>query len=73
MVGLRRFGEALEVEKCFVPALTLKKGKVFEPEWGPYPGLGAGTGNGVATRCYAIAHSVVAIPPAVFQSGIGGT
>jgi dihydroorotase len=30
-------GEALEVETCVVPALTLKRGTVFEPEWGPHP------------------------------------
>ena len=29
-------GQALPVGKCFVPSLTLKRGKVFEPEWGPH-------------------------------------
>ena len=25
----------LKVDKCLVPALTVKRGEVFEPEWGP--------------------------------------
>ncbi|MCE2463593.1 MAG: amidohydrolase/deacetylase family metallohydrolase [Dehalococcoidia bacterium] len=27
----------LKVDKCLVPALTVKRGEVFEPEWGPRP------------------------------------
>jgi dihydroorotase len=27
----------LRVETCLVPKLTLKRGAVFEPEWGPHP------------------------------------
>ncbi|HEY7293504.1 MAG TPA: amidohydrolase family protein, partial [Dehalococcoidia bacterium] len=30
-------GEALPVETCVVPVATVKRGRVFEPEWGPYP------------------------------------
>ena len=30
-------GEALAVDTCVVPVLTLKRGRVFEPEWGPRP------------------------------------
>ncbi len=29
--------DSLEVESCVVPALTLKRGVMFAPEWGPYP------------------------------------
>jgi len=28
---------ALRVDTCLVPKLTLKRGAVFEPEWGPHP------------------------------------
>jgi dihydroorotase len=30
-------GTALPVETCFVPALAVKRGNVFAPEWGPRP------------------------------------
>ena len=30
-------GEGLEVDKAVVPALTVKLGEVFEPDWGPRP------------------------------------
>ena len=28
---------SMPVNKCIVPKLTLKRGAVFEPEWGPHP------------------------------------
>ena len=31
------FGDSLRVDKAVVPALTVKAGQVFEPEWGPHP------------------------------------
>ena len=30
-------GDALKVDTCFVPALAVKRGAVFAPEWGPRP------------------------------------
>ena len=30
-------GDSLRVEKAVVPSLTVKRGKVFEPDWGPRP------------------------------------
>lgn len=30
-------GDALRIEKTVVPVLTVKRGKVFTPEWGPHP------------------------------------
>lgn len=30
-------GASLRVDRAFVPALTLKRGQVFTPEWGPRP------------------------------------
>ncbi|MHB8576187.1 MAG: amidohydrolase/deacetylase family metallohydrolase [Dehalococcoidia bacterium] len=30
-------GEPLAVDTCVVPVLTLKRGRLFEPEWGPHP------------------------------------
>lgn len=30
-------GEPLPVDTCLVPVVTLKRGRVFEPEWGPHP------------------------------------
>ena len=30
-------GEGLQVDKAVIPALTVKRGQVFEPEWGPRP------------------------------------
>jgi dihydroorotase len=30
-------GESLRVDKTVVPILTVKRGQVFEPEWGPHP------------------------------------
>ncbi len=30
-------GEALPVDTCLVPVATIKRGRVFEPEWGPHP------------------------------------
>ena len=31
------FGGSLKVDRAVAPALTLKQGRVFEPEWGPRP------------------------------------
>ena len=31
------FGGSLKVDRAVVPALTLKRGRVFEPDWGPRP------------------------------------
>ncbi|MCE2464023.1 MAG: amidohydrolase family protein, partial [Dehalococcoidia bacterium] len=30
-------GASLRVDKAVVPALTVKRGQVFEPDWGPHP------------------------------------
>jgi dihydroorotase len=30
-------GDSMRVEKAVVPALTIKRGQVFEPDWGPRP------------------------------------
>ena len=30
-------GEGLRVDKAVTPALTVKRGLVFEPDWGPRP------------------------------------
>jgi dihydroorotase len=30
-------GDSLPVEKAVVPALTIKRGQPFEPDWGPRP------------------------------------
>lgn len=30
-------GATLQVDKTFVPVVTIKRGQVFEPEWGPHP------------------------------------
>ena len=30
-------GASLRVDRCVVPVLTVKRGKLFEPEWGPHP------------------------------------
>jgi dihydroorotase len=30
-------GDSLKVTQAVVPVLTLKRGNVFEPEWGPHP------------------------------------
>jgi dihydroorotase len=30
-------GASLRISQCVVPVLTVKRGKVFEPEWGPHP------------------------------------
>jgi hypothetical protein len=30
-------GASLKLDRAIVPSLTLKRGQVFEPEWGPYP------------------------------------
>ena len=30
-------GEGLRIDKAFIPALTVKGGRVFEPDWGPRP------------------------------------
>ena len=30
-------GDSLKVDKAVVPTLTVKKGKTFEPDWGPRP------------------------------------
>ena len=30
-------GATLQVDKTFVPVVTVKRGHVFEPEWGPHP------------------------------------
>ena len=30
-------GASLRVDKAVVPALTIKRGQVFEPDWGPHP------------------------------------
>ena len=30
-------GASLRVNKAVVPALTVKRGQVFEPDWGPRP------------------------------------
>lgn len=31
------FGGSLRISQCVVPVVTLKRGEVFETEWGPYP------------------------------------
>jgi len=30
-------GDSLRISQAVVPVLTVKRGKVFEPEWGPHP------------------------------------
>jgi dihydroorotase len=30
-------GDSLRIRQCVVPIVTLKRGEVFEPEWGPHP------------------------------------
>lgn len=30
-------GQGLQVDKAVIPALTVKRGRVFEPDWGPRP------------------------------------
>ena len=30
-------GASLPVQQAFVPVLTVKRGQVFEPDWGPRP------------------------------------
>jgi dihydroorotase len=30
-------GQSMPITQCVVPVLTVKRGQVFEPEWGPYP------------------------------------
>ncbi|HLZ71603.1 MAG TPA: amidohydrolase/deacetylase family metallohydrolase [Dehalococcoidia bacterium] len=30
-------GEALAIDTCLVPVATIKRGRLFEPEWGPHP------------------------------------
>ncbi|MCZ6875596.1 MAG: hypothetical protein O7G88_19065, partial [bacterium] len=30
-------GEALRCEQAFVPTLTVKRGNLFTPDWGPRP------------------------------------
>jgi hypothetical protein len=27
----------MKIDKTVVPVLTVKRGRVFEPEWGPHP------------------------------------
>ena len=29
--------DSLPIDKTLVPVLTVKRGRVFEPEWGPHP------------------------------------
>jgi hypothetical protein len=28
---------SMKIDKTVVPVLTVKRGRVFEPEWGPHP------------------------------------
>ena len=30
-------GASMRISQCVVPVLTVKRGQVFEPEWGPHP------------------------------------
>ena len=30
-------GASLRISQAVVPVLTVKRGQVFEPEWGPHP------------------------------------
>jgi dihydroorotase len=30
-------GLSMRIDRCVVPVLTVKRGQVFEPEWGPHP------------------------------------
>jgi dihydroorotase len=30
-------GDSMPITQCVVPVLTVKRGQVFEPEWGPHP------------------------------------
>src|SRR4029453_16046219 len=37
--------DSMKIDKAVVPVLTVKRGRVFEPEWGPHPvGVGPGAG-----------------------------
>ena len=29
--------DSMKIDKTVVPVLTVKRGRVFEPEWGPHP------------------------------------